>query len=137
MIVTTTSNLDEIRIKEYLQPISAHVVVGMNLFKDFLAGLTDTFGGKSSTYEKTLESINEEVIYKLEKKALAIGANCILGLKIDNSEVSAQGKSMLMVTAVGTAAVADINEDLSKSIRHNKNVATNNDDLTESLFKDD
>lgn len=136
MIVTTTSNLDEIKIKEYLHPVSAHVVVGMNLFKDFMTGITDAFGGKSSTYEKTLESINDEVIYKLQNKAIQLGANCILGLKIDNSEISAQGKSMLMVTAVGTAAVADIHEDSSKSIRNKKNVATNNDDLTESLFKD-
>ncbi|WP_320112059.1 heavy metal-binding domain-containing protein [Draconibacterium orientale] len=50
-------------------------------------------GGKSLSYETTLESINEGVIYKMEKESLAIGANSMLGLKIDNTEYSTQGKS--------------------------------------------
>jgi len=105
--VTTTSGFEGVEIVEYFEPITAHVVVGMNLFKDFFAGLTDIFGGKSNTYQNTLASINEDVIDQLRRKANAIGANCILGLKIDNDEISSQNKSMLMVTAVGTAAKAN------------------------------
>lgn len=105
--VTTTTGFDDIKIIEYLEPITAHVVVGMNFFKDFLSGFTDFFGGKSSSYQDTLSSINEEVINKLRKKAYSIGANCVVGLKIDNDEISAQGKSMMMVTAMGTAARAN------------------------------
>lgn len=105
--VTTTSGFEGVEIIEYFEPITAHVVVGMNLFKDFFAGLTDIFGGKSNTYQNTLASINEDVIDQLRRKAYALGANCILGLKIDNDEISSQNKSMLMVTAVGTAAKAN------------------------------
>jgi hypothetical protein len=47
---------------------------------------------------------------ELQKKAHAIGANCVLALKIDNDEVSAQNKSMMMVTALGTAAKADFKQ---------------------------
>ena len=104
--VTTTSSFDGVEIEEYLEPITAHVVVGMNFFKDFLSGLTDIFGGNSTSYQNTLSGINNEVINELRKKAFSIGANCILGLKIDNDEISAQGKSMMMVTALGTAAKA-------------------------------
>ncbi|MCF8372737.1 MAG: YbjQ family protein [Bacteroidales bacterium] len=105
--VTTTSGFDGVDIEEYLEPITAHVVIGMNFFKDFLSGFSDFFGGKSRTYQNTLSSINDEVINELRKKAYSIGGNCILGLKIDNDEVSAQGKSMMMVTALGTAAKAN------------------------------
>lgn len=105
--VTTTSGFDDVKIVEYLEPITAHVVVGMNFFKDFLSGFTDFFGGKSNSYQDILSSINEEVIDKLRKKAYSIGANCVVGLKIDNDEISAQGKSMMMVTAMGTAARAN------------------------------
>lgn len=104
--VTTTSGFDGIEIEEYLEPVAAHVVVGMNLFKDFIAGFSDFFGGKSNTYQNTLATINDEVIEELRKKAHAMGGNCVLGLKIDNDEVSSQGKSMIMVTAIGTAARA-------------------------------
>jgi len=105
--VTTTSGFDGVEIIEYMEPITAHVVVGMNLFKDFLAGLSDIFGGRSNTYQNTLASINDDAINELRKKAFSLGANCILGLKIDNDEISSQNKSMLMVTAVGTAAKAN------------------------------
>lgn len=104
--VTTTSGFDGIEIEEYLEPTTAHVVVGMNIFKDFFAGLTDFFGGRSETYQRVLSSINQEVIDELRKKAFSLGGNCILGLKIDNDEISAKDKSMLMVTAVGTVAKA-------------------------------
>ncbi len=104
--VTTTSGFDGVVIEDYLEPVAAHVVVGMNLFKDFIAGFSDFFGGKSNTYQNTLATINDEVIEELRKKAHALGGNCVLGLKIDNDEVSAQGKSMIMVTAIGTAARA-------------------------------
>ena len=120
--VTTTSEFEGVKIEEYLEPITAHVVVGMNFFKDFLSGLTDFFGGKSNSYQNTLSSINDEVINELRKKAYSIGGNCVLGLKIDNDEVSAQGKSMMMVTALGTAAKANFS---TKSINIEKEIKSN------------
>lgn len=108
--VTTTNGFDGVEIEEYLEPITAHVVVGMNFFKDFMSGLSDFFGGKSKTYQNTLTSIDTEVINVLRKKAASLGANCILGMKIDNDEISAQGKSMMMVTALGTAAKANFSK---------------------------
>ena len=119
--VTTTSGFDDVKIVEYMEPITAHVVVGMNVFKDMMSSFTDFFGGKSKTYENTLSSINEEVLFLLRKKAYSIGANCVLGLKIDNDEVSAQGKSMMMVTALGTAAKAEFT---TKGIDYSKEVVT-------------
>lgn len=111
--ITTTSGFDGHEVKEYLEPVTAHVVIGMNIFKDFMTGLTDIFGGKSKTYQSTLSSINAEVLDQLRLKAKSIGANCVLGLKIDNDEISSQGKSMVMVTAVGTAAIVNFRENES------------------------
>ena len=120
--VTTTSGFEGVKIEKYLEPITAHVVVGVNFFKDFLSGFSDFFGGKSSAYQNTLGSINDEVINELRKKAYSKGANCVLGLKIDNDEVSAQGKSMMMVTALGTAARANFTKlgiDVEREIKSN------------------
>ncbi|PCH67118.1 MAG: hypothetical protein COC06_11765 [Bacteroidales bacterium] len=121
--VTTTAGFDGIEIEEYLEPITAHVVVGMNFFKDFISGFTDFFGGNSSSYQNTLTSINNEVINELRRKAYSIGGNCVLGLKIDNDEISAQGKSMMMVTALGTVARAKFSIksiDVTKEERANR-----------------
>lgn len=114
--VTTTSNFGNAEIEEYLEPITAHIVVGMNLFKDFLSSFSDIFGGKSKSYQNTLASINDEVVNELRKKANSVGGNCILGLKIDNDEISSQGKSMMMVTATGTVAKAKFsNNEIKRS----------------------
>lgn len=43
--VTTTSGFDKTSIDEYFEPVTAHLVVGMNFFKDFMSGFTDFFGG--------------------------------------------------------------------------------------------
>lgn len=101
--VTTTSSLQNIEIEEYIEPISVSIVIGMNFFKDFLSGFRDVFGGKSNTYTKSLEKINQQAIYELKKRAHYLKANYVIGLTIENDEISAQGKSMLMVTAMGTA----------------------------------
>lgn len=101
--VTTTSTLQNVEIEEYIEPLSVSIVIGMNFFKDFLSGFRDVFGGKSNTYSKSLEKINQQAIYELKKRAHYLKANYVIGLTIENDEIAAQGKSMLMVTAMGTA----------------------------------
>ena len=108
--ITTTSSFEGNEIIEYLEPVTAHVVVGMNFFKDIFTGLSDFFGGNSKTYQDTLTSINEEVLSELKRKAYFLGGNCVLSLKIDNDEISSKGKSMMMVTALGTVAKANFND---------------------------
>jgi len=118
--VTTTPGFDDVKILEYYEPVTSHIVIGMNVFKDFFSGVTDFIGGKSESYQKTLESINIQVINELRKKARSKGANCVLGLKIDNDEISAQGKSMMMVTAIGTPALADFPKEQSDRLKQLK-----------------
>lgn len=54
-----------------------------------------------------MSSIYNEAIDSLKKTAFECGANCIVGLKVDLDEIAGKGKSMFMVTAVGTAVVLD------------------------------
>ncbi len=107
ILVTTTSSLEGLTVKQYLKPVSAHIVAGTNLFSDFLAGLTDVFGGRSHTYQKQLTSLYNEATERLKVAAFEIGANCIIGLQIDMNEISGRGKQMFMLTAIGTAAIID------------------------------
>jgi len=107
VLVVTTSSVDGLKVKRYLKPVSAHIVAGTNLFNDFLGGLTDVFGGRSYTYQKQLRSLYEEAIERIKFAAYEIGANCIVGLNIDMDEISGKGKSMFMLTAVGTAVILE------------------------------
>ena len=102
-IITTTNTLEGYSIEKYYGVVSSHVVAGTGLFSDFAASFSDVFGGRSGSYQKQLNSIKNEVLSNLEKEAKLLGANGVLGLKIDFDEISGKGKTMLMVTALGTA----------------------------------
>lgn len=107
ILVTTTSSIEGLSIKQYIKPLSAHVVAGTNLFSDFFASFSDVFGGRSQSYQRQLSSIYKEAIEILKYSAYELGANCILGLKVDLDEISGKGKSMFMITATGTAVVIE------------------------------
>jgi len=105
VLVITTSSADGLKIKRYLKPISAHIVAGTNFFSDFFASFSDVFGGRSNTYQKQLASLYNEAIERIKFAAYELGANGIVGLNIDMDEISGKGKSMFMLTAIGTAVM--------------------------------
>lgn len=54
MILTTTNTIEGHPVKEYKGIVTGETIIGANALKDFMAGLTDFFGGRSTTYEKVL-----------------------------------------------------------------------------------
>jgi uncharacterized protein YbjQ (UPF0145 family) len=104
MLVSTTPSLDGKRILEYKGIVFGEIVVGVNFLKDFAAGLTNFFGGRSGSYEGELIEARENAIAEMQKRASMMGANAVVGVDIDY-EVLGQGNNMLMVIASGTAVV--------------------------------
>lgn len=104
MILTTTPTLEGQPIKQYLGIVTGETIIGANAIKDFMAGLTDFFGGRSTTYEKVLIEGKESALAELQQRAAQKGANAIVGIDLDYETVGANG-GMLMVTVSGTAVV--------------------------------
>lgn len=104
MLTTTTPQVDGRPIRQYLGVVSAETIIGANFLKDFLANLTDFFGGRSNTYEKVLRQGKDTVMQELQMEATKLGANAIVGIDIDYNTVGGNG-SMLMVVGTGTAVV--------------------------------
>ncbi len=104
MISTTTPTIEGRNIREYKGIVFGEVISGVNFVKDFAAGLTDFFGGRSKSYEGELIQARESAIAEMEERARNIGANAVVGVDIDY-EVLGQSGNMLMVTASGTAVV--------------------------------
>lgn len=105
MIITTTNSIEGKKIAQYKGIVFGEVVSGVNFIKDFAAGLTNFFGGRSNSYEGELVQARENAIDEMRKRAESMGANAIIGVDIDY-EVLGQG-NMLMVTASGTAVVIE------------------------------
>lgn len=104
MLLTTTPSIEGQSIREYRGIISAETIIGANFVKDFFARITDVFGGRSGSYERVLREGKETALAELTKEAQRLGANAVVGLKLDYEAVGASG-SMLMVVASGTAVV--------------------------------
>ena len=104
MILTTTPTIEGQPIKQYLGIVTGETIIGANAIKDFMAELTDFFGGRSSTYEKVLIEAKESALAELQQRAAQKGANAIVGIDLDYETVGANG-GMLMVTVSGTAVV--------------------------------
>jgi uncharacterized protein YbjQ (UPF0145 family) len=106
MIVTTTPNIEGKSIRAYKGLVVGEVIAGVNFIKDFAAGLTNFFGGRSGSYEDELINARAEAIREMEDRAAHMGANAIVGVDIDY-EVLGTGNNMLMVTVSGTAVVVE------------------------------
>ena len=104
MIVTTTPSVEGKRIVEYRGIVFGEVISGVNFIKDFAAGLSNFFGGRSASYEEELITARENALREMEQRAREVGANAVVGVDIDY-EVLGANNGMLMVTASGTAVV--------------------------------
>jgi uncharacterized protein YbjQ (UPF0145 family) len=102
MILTTTPTIEGRPVRTYMGVITSETIIGANIFKDFLGGLRDVFGGRSGTYERVLEEAKDYALKELSQKANAIGADAVIGIDLDYETVGGNG-SMLMVSASGTA----------------------------------
>ncbi|MBP2118650.1 uncharacterized protein YbjQ (UPF0145 family) [Cohnella lubricantis] len=100
MLVTTTNNVEGYRITQYYGIVNGETIMGANIFRDFLASITDVVGGRSGSYENKLKEAREIAIGEMTQQAQRIGANAIVGVDVDY-EVVREG--MLMVAVSGTA----------------------------------
>lgn len=106
MILTTTPSIEGKQIREYRGIVTGEAIMGANIVRDFLAGLTDIVGGRSGTYEAKLGEARATALRELEEQAVRVGANAVVGIDLDY-EVLGQTNGMLMVTASGTAVITD------------------------------
>jgi len=103
VIVTTTHTVEGRAIRSYMGIVSGQAVMGTNLFRDFFASITDVVGGRSGSYEKELRKAKDLAMAEMIQAARDLGADAIVGVDLDYEHLGSDGKSMLMVSANGTA----------------------------------
>lgn len=106
MLISTTSSIEGKTIKEYRGVVFGEVINGVNFMRDFTAGFTNIIGGRATEYEEELINTRAEAINEMMKRAEKIGANAIIGVKMDYETIGSSG-SMLAVIASGTAVVIE------------------------------
>ena len=102
-IILTTESAHDLHIAERLEIISAECVLGMNIFNDIGAAVRDLVGGRNQTFQTKLREARKTVLDELKREAHQLGADAVVAVDLDYSEISGGGKSMLFVVATGTA----------------------------------
>ncbi|HEU5141352.1 MAG TPA: YbjQ family protein [Bacillales bacterium] len=100
MLVTTTNQLEGKEIEEYHGIVTGEAIMGANVVRDFLSGITDIIGGRSGAYESKLAEGREIAVREMEEKAGQMGANAVIGVDLDFETLR---DGMMMCVATGTA----------------------------------
>jgi uncharacterized protein YbjQ (UPF0145 family) len=103
MIVTTTDGIEGRPITAYLGIVTGEAVLGTNIFRDFFAGIRDIVGGRSGSYEKELRKARDTALAEMADEARDLGADAVIAVDLDYEHIGSGDRSMLMVSANGTA----------------------------------
>lgn len=102
-IILTTETAHDLPVAERLGIVASEVVIGMHIFRDIGAVLRDVFGGRSGTMQQGLKELREAALEELKQAAAQLGADAVVAVDLDYSEISGGGKNMLFLVASGTA----------------------------------
>ena len=90
------------------QLVGGNVVVSVDYFKRFIAGLRNLVGGRVTSYETLLDRARREAILRMKEQAQALGANLIFNVKFETASIS-KGRNnqigAIEVYAYGTAFI--------------------------------
>ena len=107
IVLVTTPTIPNQPIKKAIGVVAAECAFGMNLFKDIFAAFTDLLGGRSKSYQNTLKDARNTCLKELREDCYKLGGNAVVGVSLDYSEISGDGKAMLFLVASGTAVILD------------------------------
>ena len=86
--------------------VMGNVVISVDYFKTFVAGLRSIFGGRVGAYESLLDRARREAVLRMQEQAQAIGAEAVYNLKFETARIdqsAGQGLGSVEVLAYGTA----------------------------------
>jgi uncharacterized protein YbjQ (UPF0145 family) len=103
VLITTTNELPGYSIDEVFGEVFGLTVRSRNIGSQMGAGLKSLMGGELKGMTKALLQSREDVIARMVEEAEAKGANAILAMRFDTSEM---GGTWTEICAYGTAVRA-------------------------------
>ena len=100
MLIATTNDVPGYEVEEVFGEVFGLTVRSRNLGSQIGAGLKSIIGGELGGMTKMLAQGREEAIQRLVAEAEAKGANAILAMRFDTSEL---GSTWTEICAYGTA----------------------------------
>jgi uncharacterized protein YbjQ (UPF0145 family) len=105
MQVSTTFTIEGYKITEYKGLVRGIVVRSPTIGQGILGGLKSIIGGQIGAYAEMCEQAREQAYELLVGHARQLGANAIVGVRYESSEVGSRQGSATEVLCYGTAVV--------------------------------
>jgi len=93
MMVLTIQNIPAEWQPQDAGLVTGSVVVSLDYFKRFLAGIRAIFGGRIKSYEPLLDRARREAILRMKEEALAKGYTSVINLRLDTSRLASATKN--------------------------------------------
>jgi uncharacterized protein YbjQ (UPF0145 family) len=100
MLIATTNDIAGYEIEEVYGEVFGLTVRSRNIGSQFGAGLKSMVGGELKGMTKSLVESREQVISRMVEEAEAKGANAVVAMRFDTSEM---GNTWTEICAYGTA----------------------------------
>ena len=110
--IITTPILEGLKIKEYRGLTIAKSVRAVDIVRDFFTSFRDFVGGRSASYQEIMDEMQQEILEEIKEQARQMGANAIIGFRIDFDNIGSKGKSLRYFTD-------SVNTDMSATFFHN------------------
>ena len=91
-----------------VQLVVGSVVISVDYFKRFIAGLRNLIGGRVTSYETLLDRARREAILRMKEEAQALGANLIFNVKFETASITKGRKNQIGSVEVLTYGTAFI-----------------------------
>lgn len=103
--VSTTFTIEGSRITQYRGIVRGIVVRAPTIMQGFFGGLKSIIGGQIESYTEMCEQAREQAYELMVDHAQRMGANAVVGLRYESSEVGGRNVSATEVLCYGTAVV--------------------------------
>jgi uncharacterized protein YbjQ (UPF0145 family) len=107
MQISTTFTIEGYRITAYKGVVRGIVVRSPTIGQGILGGLKSIIGGQIGAYTEMCEQAREAAYELCVQHAQQVGANALVGLRYESSEVGGERSAATEVLCYGTAVVIE------------------------------
>ncbi|HEY9759033.1 MAG TPA: heavy metal-binding domain-containing protein [Oculatellaceae cyanobacterium] len=105
-LIVTTPTVANYKIVKVIGLVTGLTPRTRGIFGQFVAGWESMKGGEVTAFTSEVEKARWEAIDRAKSRALALGANAIVGMDVETSDMGTQNGIMLF-SATGTAVVIE------------------------------
>jgi uncharacterized protein YbjQ (UPF0145 family) len=105
-MIVTTPTVPGYRITRVMGVVTGLTPRTRGILGKFVAGFESMFGGEVTAFTSELEKARLDAIRRVRSKALNLGANAVVGLDLETSDLGLQ-LGVVVISATGTAVVIE------------------------------